>query len=90
MPYLGLLFNALVWGVSWWPLRQLQNLGLHPVWATMCFFAIGVLILLATRPQALRLVLQQPMLWALAMAAATPTNRTRPAALPRWAPRSSS
>jgi drug/metabolite transporter (DMT)-like permease len=69
MPYLGLLFNALVWGVSWWPLRQLQGMGLHPVWATMCFFAIGVLILLSTRPQALRLVLRQPMLWALAMAA---------------------
>jgi len=69
MPYLGLLFNALVWGVSWWPLRWLQGQGLHPVWATMFFFAIGVVILLGTRPQALRLVLQQPWLWALAMAA---------------------
>jgi drug/metabolite transporter (DMT)-like permease len=69
MPYLGLLFNALVWGVSWWPLRWLHAHGLHPLWATMCFFAIGVLVLLGTRPQALRLVLQQPMLWALAMAA---------------------
>lgn len=69
MPYLGLLFNALVWGVSWWPLRWLQGQGLHPVWATMFFFAIGVVILLGTRPQALRLVLQQPWLWALAVAA---------------------
>jgi drug/metabolite transporter (DMT)-like permease len=69
MPCLGLLFNALVWGVSWWPLRWLQGQGLHPVWATMFFFAIGVVILLGTRRQALRLVLQQPWLWALAMAA---------------------
>lgn len=69
MPYLGLLFNALVWGVSWWPLRWLHAHGLHPLWATMFFFAIGVLILLSTRPQAMRLVFQQPLLWALAMAA---------------------
>jgi len=69
MPHLGLLFNALVWGVSWWPLRWLQAHGLHPLWATMCFFATGVVILLATRPQALRQVLAQPLLWALALAA---------------------
>ena len=38
MPYLALLFNALVWGLSWWPLRQLQAQGLHPLWATLLFF----------------------------------------------------
>ena len=44
MPYLGLLFNAFVWGLSWWPLRQLQAMGLHAVWATMLFFLMGVLV----------------------------------------------
>ena len=43
-PVLGLVFNALVWGISWWPLRQLQLAGLHPVWATALFFAIGAVV----------------------------------------------
>jgi drug/metabolite transporter (DMT)-like permease len=69
MPYLGLLFNALVWGVSWWPLRQLHDMGLHPLWSTSVFFALGVLILVVSRPAALGMVLRQPWLWALALAA---------------------
>ncbi len=69
MPHLGLLFNALVWGVSWWPLRWLQAQGLHPLWATGIFFSVGVIVLLATRPQALGMVLRQPLLWGLALAA---------------------
>ena len=31
---MALVFNAFVWGTSWWPLRQLQDAGLHPLWAT--------------------------------------------------------
>lgn len=69
MAYLGLLFNALVWGLSWWPLRELQAQGLHPVWATGCFFLVGLLVLLVTRREALGMVLRQPWLWALALAA---------------------
>ena len=34
MAVAGLLFNALVWGVCWWPFKQLEALGLHPLWAT--------------------------------------------------------
>jgi drug/metabolite transporter (DMT)-like permease len=30
----GLLFNAFVWGVCWWPFKQLESQGLHPLWAT--------------------------------------------------------
>ena len=30
----GLLFNAFVWGVCWWPFKQLEAQGLHPLWAT--------------------------------------------------------
>ena len=30
----GLLFNALVWGLCWWPFKQLESQGLHPLWAT--------------------------------------------------------
>jgi drug/metabolite transporter (DMT)-like permease len=35
----GLLFNALVWGVCWWPFKQLETLGLHPLWATALVYA---------------------------------------------------
>jgi drug/metabolite transporter (DMT)-like permease len=69
MAYLGLLFNALVWGLSWWPLRELQAQGLHPVWATGCFFLVGLSVLLVSRREALGMVLSQPWLWALALAA---------------------
>ena len=30
----GLLLNAFVWGVCWWPFKQLEAQGLHPLWAT--------------------------------------------------------
>ena len=31
LPYFALVFNALVWGLSWWPLRELHALGYHHV-----------------------------------------------------------
>lgn len=68
MPYLGLLFNAFVWGLSWWPLRELQRQGLHPLWATVLFFVLGVVVVGLTRPAAWRAVLREPGLWALALA----------------------
>lgn len=68
-PVLALVFNALVWGVSWWPLRQLQAQGLHAVWATAFFLGIGVLVISASRPAAWRAVVARPRLWALALAA---------------------
>ena len=69
MPYLGLLFNALAWGLSWWPLRHLQALGLHPLWATLLFFLLGGVIVGLTRPQAWGFVWRTPALWVLALAA---------------------
>lgn len=68
MPYLGLLFNAFVWGLSWWPLRQLQAMGLHAVWATMLFFLMGVLVIGVARRQAWSGVRRTPTLWVLALA----------------------
>lgn len=41
-PVAGLLFNAFVWGVSWWPLRWLQQHGLHPLWATALIYLLAV------------------------------------------------
>jgi drug/metabolite transporter (DMT)-like permease len=72
-PALALLLNAFVWGVSWWPLRQLQAHGLHPLWATALVYVISMALLLAFRPGAWRGFAKQPLLWCL-MAAAGMTN----------------
>ena len=39
---LALTLNAFIWGVSWWPLRQLQGHGLHPLWTTALVYAVVV------------------------------------------------
>lgn len=69
LPALGLAFNAFVWGVSWWPLRQLQALGLHPLWATVCIYALPVLLISLWRPAAWPLLLRTRSLWVLVLAA---------------------
>lgn len=69
LAHLALVFNALVWGLSWWPLRALHEQGLHPVWATVVIFVVGLLVMGSARPSAWRGVAQRPALWALALAA---------------------
>ena len=67
LPTLALLINALIWGVSWWPFRQLQQWGLHPLWATSLLFCVALLGLLLVRPSAWK-GLRQPGLWWLLIA----------------------
>ncbi len=64
----ALLFNALVWGVSWWPFRALQDHGLHPLWATALVYGFAVVCVLLLRPGAWRAYAQHPALWFLAIA----------------------
>jgi drug/metabolite transporter (DMT)-like permease len=66
---LGLLVNALVWGVSWWPFRQLEALGVHPLWATALVYLVALLVLSLLRPTAWRSFAQLPALWVLLVAA---------------------
>lgn len=40
MPVLALILNAFVWGVSWFPFRQIQSHGVHPVWATCIVYVL--------------------------------------------------
>ena len=52
----ALLLNALVWGLSWWPFKQLESHGLHPLWATaivygLSFAAIALWSLLTRVPR---------------------------------------
>jgi drug/metabolite transporter (DMT)-like permease len=66
----GLLFNALVWGICWWPFKQLEALGLHPLWATALVYAF-VLISIAVslwRSDRLTSWRQHPGLWLLLLA----------------------
>lgn len=62
-PVLALLANAFTWGVSWWPFRQLQAMGLHPLWATTLIYVLSALAIAGWRPSALRQFLRHPALW---------------------------
>jgi drug/metabolite transporter (DMT)-like permease len=64
----ALVFNAFTWGVSWWPFRQLELRGLHPLWATAITYAIATVALALWRPAALRELLRTPSLWVLVLA----------------------
>lgn len=75
LPALALVFNAFTWGVSWWPFRQLQHMGLHPLWVTALSYLVAVLVLILVWPKAVREVLGTPTLWVLVVAAGT-TNAT--------------
>ncbi len=67
-----LLFNAFVWGVSWWPFRQLNALGLHSLWATGLAFGFSTIVITAWRPRAWAGLLQRPELgWLLVAAGVT-------------------
>jgi len=65
---LALLLNAFTWGVSWWPFRQLQDLGVHPLWATALVYGVALVWLLVVRPFAWRGFVQHPGLWTLLIA----------------------
>jgi drug/metabolite transporter (DMT)-like permease len=72
-PAAALLLNAFVWGVSWWPFRELQRLGLHALWATALIYMVSLALLLTVRPHAWRGLTREPGLWLL-LAASGLTN----------------
>jgi drug/metabolite transporter (DMT)-like permease len=67
-PALALTLNAFVWGVSWWPFRQLEGFGVHPLWATVLIYAVAVVIISIARPAAWRELFTHPVLWLLVLA----------------------
>jgi drug/metabolite transporter (DMT)-like permease len=75
LPALALTLNAFTWGVSWWPFRQLQDAGLHPLWATALIYAVAVLAITLWRPGAWGQLWRTRTLWVLVLAAGT-TNAT--------------
>lgn len=66
----GLLFNALVWGICWWPFKQLESLGLHPLWATALVYGCVTFIIALTlwRSGRLQSWRAHPGLWWLLLA----------------------
>jgi drug/metabolite transporter (DMT)-like permease len=71
LPALALVFNAFTWGVSWWPFRQLEAAGLHPLAATTLIYLLAVLVLSIARPAAWRELFAHPALWVLVLASGT-------------------
>ncbi|HOB66921.1 DMT family transporter [Ottowia sp.] len=68
-PVLALVFNALVWGLSWIAFKALHAQGLHPLWSTAIVYAGALAALLAWRPGSVRALLRHPWLLGLAAAA---------------------
>lgn len=65
---LALIFNALVWGLSWLPLRELQGAGVHPLWATAMIYGLALALMTLWSPGAWRELLRQPLLLVLMLA----------------------
>jgi drug/metabolite transporter (DMT)-like permease len=69
LPIVCLLLNAFIWGVSWWPFRQLNALGLHSLWATGFAFVFSTLVISLWRPRAWAALRDRPALGWLLLAA---------------------
>ncbi len=65
----GLVLSALVWGLSWWPVRHLQQLGVQPLWTTALAYLPGALLVLLARPRALGQLRRSPELAVVALSA---------------------
>ena len=66
---LALLGNAFCYGLSWWPFRHLQDLGVHPLWATVLVDALVLLVIVAMSPRVLGQWRRSFALWPLLLAA---------------------
>jgi drug/metabolite transporter (DMT)-like permease len=62
LAYSGLLFNAFVWGVSWWPFRALSERGVHPLWATAIIYGICLAVLATAHREHLPSLFKNPWL----------------------------
>ena len=69
MPALALLFNAFVWGVSWFPFRQIAAHGLHPLWVTCLIYTVIALGMGLLRRHAWKGFAAFPLLVVLGLAA---------------------
>jgi drug/metabolite transporter (DMT)-like permease len=68
-PILSLVGNAVVWGLIWWPLKELGRQQWHPLWSTAAIFALSAVCLVLVRPKSLAILRAYPQLWIVAIAA---------------------
>ncbi|MDB5821944.1 MAG: putative transrane protein [Herminiimonas sp.] len=68
-PILSLLGNAIVWGLIWWPLKELRLEQWHPLWSTAAVFGLACVCLMLARPKALASLRTFPQLWIVGVAA---------------------
>ena len=66
---LALVFNAMVWGLSWIAFHALQARGVHPLWVTTLVMGLGVLVLLLWQRSVWRALVNTPLLWLLFISA---------------------
>lgn len=72
LPYFALVFNALIWGLSWWPFRQFQAAGLHPLWTTVMLYTLSLLVIsLGAGRRVWAEFFAHPSLWLIMLAAGT-------------------
>ena len=67
-PIAVLLVNALIWGLTWWPLKALQAHGWHPLWSTTLVFLLGSAGIALDRRSAVADLVGSPLLWAVGIA----------------------
>lgn len=72
-PVFALLANTVAFGVCWWPFRQLDQFGLHALWATAITCLVMSVAVFGFKPGTMREILASPGLWIL-MAASGITN----------------
>lgn len=66
-PYLALLFNAMVWGLAWWPFQTMRAAGLAAPWATGMIYSVLALGTIVCLRGSLAQFLRHPVLWLLAL-----------------------
>ena len=66
-PYLCLLFNAMVWGLAWWPFQTMHAYGLVAPWATSLIYSLLTLLTVVLVRGSWKDLLSHPVLWLLAL-----------------------
>ncbi|MBF6632342.1 MAG: DMT family transporter [Comamonas sp.] len=67
LPYFCLLFNAMVWGLAWWPFQTMHAQGLVAPWATGMIYSVLAIGTALVFRNSLRQLLAHPVLWLLAL-----------------------